>query len=500
MVFMKAKWRLYFQMNKKMNKKGIGEVDYLADIVITVFLLIIVALSIFVYIEFKSESVDEKINDASNYVSINNEVLSFLRTPYKAPSIEPSKYTQLRFTDGKTFQKVYLSSYVEQSFELIGGEDEDIGFASMVITPSYGSNIAIIEESSDRIKDILEKEYIFPIVINWSELDDNFDVVFAGSGTEKPKDKEKVLRWVEQGGRLITTDHNIDLIDYILSGNSPIYSDYENIPKEKVKIVPTDEGKKYNLGEREVIYSFWTSKIVPGREGDVKVLAKYSDLDSDTWGYPAYAFNIGSGEIMHFTAFLGPNLVLWKEGKKDIKNLLEGIFKPEGEKVAMPELTLGKGKTPSFVPFNLFQRVDSINILDPSRLNKEICGNCNFPIKLKGNGEVVIKEFYIAEPVKDLYINSHEATYKDLIISAYYNNKDFSMLEEPVQELLDKIDVGNSHYSFQIIEKNGDDEKQLYVKGKAGNFGMEKEIVIFALPLYDPEHFLIVKTLRRRSS
>ncbi|MDB4303383.1 hypothetical protein N9934_01150 [Desulfosarcina sp.] len=481
------------------NKKGIGELDYISDIIIGMFIVIVLFGALALYDLAKSDSVDTDVEQIDRYAQINQDFLVFLRSPYNSQPHPPHIIKSLDFSDGASYKIINMDSSQNTEFNILMNTNMNMNHAAIEITSTKGSNIAVINGTSDNIVNFFEENDFYPIKINWDELSSDFDKVFVGDSAPIPTDLLSVRDWLYSGGTIISTDNSIAILDEIL-GEAFIYSNEENMPLQNVKIKFTSEASALGLnglnGEREMNYAFWVDKIVPGKESVVKVLAEYDGLDSSIWGHPMYSFDYGSGEVIHFTAFLGKNLEEWD--KADALEVLYGVFEPKGEHVADVSLTFGSGTIPNYV-LTLFHGKNLIDILGHTKLETAKCTSvmCDFPIKVSGSGEVVLKNIQYSGSEKDLYTVSKGNTIADAFVDAYYKD-DLSSLDDVTIDFLNKISDQKSSYvvTINLVDKDGTDYiTSNKIQGSAGS-GRVREVAAYSLPLKNPDEFLVLSIKR----
>ena len=416
-------------MNKKAtNPWQLG--DIMASLLLSVLLLFFISLAI----SSSSDKVDDKTSENLYLMEKNEEFLSYLRAVPEQNQIF-MRQNFLPFIDGKKYKVLDFNSKSEYNLDILIENNKRPSVSTFTLSPGNGSNIALIEGSADKIGNILNEKKIYPVGINWSDLNEDFNVLFVGCSSPLPTQTDKIKRWVQSGGRIIFTDHAIEILEKIYGNELPLNiskENKENLPQNHAEISFTDEGKRFNDGnDKKIVSLFWSPTIKIGREQDVKVLAKYKDNKITSKGYKGAFFKLENlGEVYYFSAHLEDNLN--NLGEKFIQNL----FLPEKDYAKDISISFGDESIHGFEWGGEMRDEKNINFKGHMINYMQKCTSfpCKMGIKIKGSkGKITIKDLQIIKDVNDLTMLSHDATRADIIVDAYYSN-DYSKLKNFLQD------------------------------------------------------------------
>jgi hypothetical protein len=449
------------------SKKGLSTPEYMFGTISTILLLIMVVLLFNLFMS--SCSTDKTIFMREKSISnLHKESLYlFLISPVKFDHpIHPFYETDFFYLNNQVLRKYSLPLDLSQEgikFEINISDINSINNLNLPLRPGRDSNIALIYGSVDHILPYLEQELIFPDIISWDELSNNHDYVFAGCSSPLPKDKNKVLNWISNGGTLITTDYSIEIIQQLF-GNEYVYSNKISIRNEPIEIEFTPLANEILglSGKLNVKDIYWTDI-----NNNSILLANYNSLSDyepckktkHGCGAPIHMFSHGQGKIIHFSFHLDQNedilMSLFDKivnqnnfVKFDDPNKFE-IYNESGYKLVEYNNSL-------FIAMNI---LDDLNLLNQFSNCKN---NCSKTFIIKGDGRLLLRP--VIKEISTFSIYSYdEISLLDFMVYALSTNneKNIKDLKNYIETYLN--DLSNDVFAHKItISKLPDKEQEIF--------------------------------------
>ncbi|MFT4304771.1 MAG: hypothetical protein ACMXX8_01640 [Candidatus Woesearchaeota archaeon] len=418
-------------------KKAISTMEYFFGAVSTILLLVFLVVLFNILFTSCSHQTTYYMNERQLSNLHKESLYLFLMSPIDNPNSFIPYSKNIFFYENDNILRHYslpLDLSNNPKFQIFVEDFDKISSIYLNFNKGNFSNVALINGSLDHVMPFFERSEIYPDIITWDNLNENHNYVIAGCSSPMDYNKIDLLNWIENGGKLITTDHSIKIIEDLF-GKKYIYSSDNLIRRDEVEIsFKSNSNNIIGSTGRFRIKDFYSLAI----KNQSNALAEYENIDNEycinTYegcGYPVHNFNYGSGEIIHFTFHLDSNVII-------AKNLFNTFIPDHNAPSSFTLYDEFDNELIKIENFNSQKKIDLIDYFNDCEVK------CNKTFTIKGNGNLLLNNLKtVFHPSTYSY---NQITISDYIIYAFSNNDD-----EMINHVKDKIDSYIDSISTEAI-------------------------------------------------